>query len=98
MLDYCIRYADINSSNLGGRGESHWGSTPITAVRARPFELRLQSLGVVPRSRALIRGMLADSEDRIDDALGSFLPRYARLAEQTDFTFSMKIALCEALA
>jgi hypothetical protein len=37
-------------------------------------------------------------EDRLDTALDSFLPRYARLTGAMDFTFSMKIALMEALA
>ncbi len=37
-------------------------------------------------------------EDRLDATLRSFLPRYSRLTTATDFTFSMKIALAEALA
>jgi integrase len=35
-----------------------WGSTPITAVSARPIELWLQTLDIAPKSRAHIRGML----------------------------------------
>jgi integrase len=35
-----------------------WGSTPITAIAARPIELWLQSLDIAPKSRAHVRGML----------------------------------------
>lgn len=45
---------------------------------------------------AIVTALLV--EGRIDRLLGTFLPRYSRLTEATDFTFSMKINLLESLA
>jgi integrase len=35
-----------------------WGSSPLTAVQARPVELWLQSLNLAPKSRVHVRGLL----------------------------------------
>jgi hypothetical protein len=48
------------------------------------------------RLLALVTALIV--EGRLDATLSSFLPRYARLTDASDFTFSLKIALLESLA
>jgi hypothetical protein len=82
----------------GRKGESLFSEPLLRYFRENPLpELfsKTQSLND-DRLLAIVTALIV--EDRIDAALSSFLPRYARLVDQTDFTFSMKISLVEALA
>ena len=81
----------------GKKGETIFSEPLLTFFRHNPLpELFQQTEGLKDdRLLAIVTALIV--EDRIDAVLGSFLPRYVRLTEKTEFTFSMKIALVEAL-
>jgi hypothetical protein len=82
----------------GKKGESLFSEPLLRFFRENPLPELFSKTGSLNDDRLLAIVTALIVEDRIDAALSSFLPRYAKLADQTDFTFSTKIALCEALA
>jgi hypothetical protein len=81
----------------GKEGESLFTKPLFRFFAENPLPELYRKTGSLNDDRLLAIVTALIVEDRIDAALGSFLPRYRKLAENTDFTFSMKIALCEAL-
>jgi len=81
----------------GKKGEAVFTEPLLRFFRHNPLpELFRQTEGLNDdRLLAIVTALIV--EDRLDAVLGSFLPRYARLTEKTEFTFSIKIALVEAL-
>ena len=81
----------------GKKGESLFTEPLLRLFTENPLPELYRKTGSLNDDRLLAIVTALIVEDRIDAALGSFLPKYQKLAESTDFTFSMKIALCEAL-
>jgi hypothetical protein len=82
----------------GKKGESLFSEPLLRFFRENPIPELYRKTGTLSDDRLLAIVTALIVEDRIDAALGSFLPRYAKLTDKTEFTFSMKISLCEALA
>lgn len=81
----------------GKEGESLFTKPLLRFFKENPLPELYRKTGSLNDDRLLAIVTALIIEDRIDAALGSFLPKYRKLTENTDFTFSLKIALCEAL-
>ncbi len=82
----------------GVLGESLFCEPLLRYFRQNPLPELFQKTAALKDDRLLAIVTALIVEDRLDAALGSFLPRYSRLTKSTDFSFSKKIALAEALA
>src|ERR1700722_9432227 len=81
----------------GVEGESLFSEPLMILFRENPLPELFRKVQHLQDDRLLAIVTALVVEDRIDAALKSFLPRYARLTEKGDYTFSMKISLMEAL-
>jgi hypothetical protein len=81
----------------GVKGESLFCEPLLRYFRHNPLPALFGKTAGLQDDRllALITALIV--EDRVDAALRSFLPRYQRLIKYSEFTFSMKIAVAEAL-
>lgn len=82
----------------GIKGESLFDEPLLRYFRHNPLPALFSKTAGLKDDRLLALVTALIVEDRLDAALSSFLPRYRRLTSASDFTFSMKIALAEALA
>src|ERR1043166_9666104 len=82
----------------GPQGESLFTEPLIRFFRENPLPEFFSKTADLKDDRLLAIVTALIVEDRVDAALQSFLPRYARLTSASDFTFSMKIALMESFA
>jgi hypothetical protein len=82
----------------GKKGESLFSEPLLRFFRENPLPELFKKTESLNDDRLLAIVTALIVEDRIDAALRAFLPKYTKLAERTDFTFSLKIALIEALA
>lgn len=82
----------------GHKGESLFIEPLLRYFRHNPLPELFSKTEQLKDDRLLAIVTALIVEDRLDALLKSFLPRYPRLTSATDFTFSMKIALAEALA
>lgn len=82
----------------GKKGESLFHEPLLRYFRENPLPELFRKTADLKDDRLLAIVTALIVEDRLDKALNSFLPRYARLIAAAGFTFSMKIALMEALA
>jgi hypothetical protein len=82
----------------GTKGESLFSEPLLQFFRHNPLPELFKKTEALKDDRLLAIVSALIVEGRLDAALNSFLPRYSRLTDATDFTFSMKIALAESLA
>ena len=81
----------------GPEGESLFSTPLMKFFRHNPLPELFRKVDGLEDDRLLAIVTALIVEDRIDAALRSFLPRYTRLTEKSEFTFSLKIALLEGL-
>jgi hypothetical protein len=81
----------------GIKGESIFCEPLLRYFRHNPLPALFNKTAGLKDDRLLALVTALIVEDRLDAALGAFLPRYPRLTSTAEFRFSMKIALAEAL-
>ena len=82
----------------GPPGETVFSEPVLRYFRHNPLPELLRKTEKLEDERLLAIVTALIVEDRLDTALESFIPKYKRLLEKGDFTFSVKIALLESLA
>lgn len=82
----------------GNKGESVFCEPLLRFPRENRLPEFFQKTAALNDERLLAIVAALIVEDRLDAALGAFLPRYGRLSDAKEYTFSLKIALLEALA